>query len=670
MDYKRLFDILRCHILVIFDDDLACKETPKTQIIRDFITMDYEDQEEIVSEIQKKHPEVGKGLHDLKQNIDPFYSIINWNEDIPVDDFESIFDVLAAKCSIQDLESIKESYYQIDDKVLASYCDLLSLYGVCMEVPECYAGIIENSYRNDGHRRKIRVYRDFTSETKTDFINILSSSSIDKSIICIIDNCLKGENKAREILTSINDATEKQTDKNIIGSIFTSKEELEQIDDNLCFVYTSKDKNTMLFMNIIRSAYHYFLKVLHCEINNNISQAFEKAKQNKNIANFLSQRAVNEGISDYQVMQNWIHFMSELQSKDSKTVKRLISLAQIIGELEEDDEEAFDTTLINELNMNEAFDYNINSYFLPTAPGDIFEINDALYVLIGQDCDMMMAEKRERRIAAAELLKVELIPITTVEKIKNNLEDVFISNYWHTDNKAYCMKIDYQHRCYADSRILDLCSYQLSGSCRINLVKGIDDSEIELVQKYLLTHFSKLQLFFQSIKRINDSFSDELNSMLKNKYTIITPNDYSENMEELIFPVKRICRLRQTYVFYLFKLFLEYRGRQPFDTINYAASNYFPITVKFGDKEAPLDVTVCLGKYADDTKIEKLIWYIEIRNLNELLKKFSIDGILDENLERLELKNKINDVSLKNGIHIKIEKKKKCQAVLTVSKAL
>ena len=145
--------------------------------------MDYEDQEEIVSEIQKKHPEVGKGLHDLKQNIDPFYSIINWNEDIPVDDFESIFDVLAAKCSIQDLESIKESYYQIDDKVLASYCDLLSLYGMCMEVPECYAGIIENSYRNDGHRRKIRVYRDFTSETKTDFINILSSSSIDKSII-------------------------------------------------------------------------------------------------------------------------------------------------------------------------------------------------------------------------------------------------------------------------------------------------------------------------------------------------------------------------------------------------------------------------------------------------------------------------------------------------------
>lgn len=670
MDYKRLFDILKCHILVIFDDDLACKETPKTQIIRDYITMDFEDQEEIASEIKKEHPEVAKSLLDLKQNITPLYSKINWNEDIPIDDFESIFDVIAAKWPIETLELIKEAYYQIDDRILASYSDLLSRYGLCMEVPECYAGIIENTYRNDGHRRKIRVYRDFTSETKKDFISILSSSSIDKSIICIIDNCLKGENKAHEILDSISGATEKQADKNIVGSIFTSKEELEQIDDNLCFVYTNKDQDTMLFMNIIRSAYHYFLKILQREISSNISLAFDKAKHNKHIANFLSQRAVIEGVSDYQVMQNWIHFMSELQSKDSKTVKRLISLAQIIGELEEDDDEVFDTTLIDELNMNEAFDYSINDFFLPTAPGDIFEINNQLYVLIGQDCDMMMAEKRERRIAAAELLKVELIPITTGEKIMSNLENVFISNYLHTDKNAYCMKIDYQHRYYADSRILDLCSYQLSGSCRINLVKGIDDSEIELVQKYLLTHFSKLQLFFQSIKRINDSFPDELNLMLKNKYIIITPNDYSENMEELIFPVKRICRLRQTYVFFLFKLFLEYRGRQPFDTINYAASNYFPITVKFGDQEAPLDVAVCLGKYADDTKIEKLIWYIEKRNLNELLKNFSIDGTLDDNLERLELTKKINDVSLKNGIHIKIEKKKKFQAVLSVSKTL
>ena len=92
---------------------------------------------------------------------------------------------------------------------------------------------------------------------------------------------------------------------------------------------------------------------------------------------------------------------------------------------------------------------------------------------------------------------------------------------------------------------------------------------------------------------------------------------------------------------------MEYRGRQPFDTINYAASNYFPITVKFGGQEAILDVTVCLGKYADDTKIENLIWYIEKSNFSKLLKCFSIEGCLDENMERLDLKKKNNDVPLK-----------------------
>jgi len=79
--------------------------------------------------------------------------------------------------------------------------------------------------------------------------------------------------------------------------------------------------------------------------------------------------------------------------------------------------------------------------------------------------------------------------------------------------------------------------------------------ETESDNKRKRFYFSKLQLFVQSIKRINDLFPDELNSMLKNKYTIIAPNDYSENMEELIFPVKRICRLRQTYGFYLLSCF-------------------------------------------------------------------------------------------------------------------
>ena len=301
-------------------------------------------------------------------------------------------------------------------------------------------------------------------------------------------------------------------------------------------------------------------------------------------------------------------------------------------------------------------------------PGDVYvSSDDKAYILIGQDCDMMIAEKRKRRVAASELLPVkELIAMNTSEKIHNDTEYVWLANYRHIDDQVYCMKIDYKHRRFIDSRILDLCTYNSNGECILDTKNGIKNSANVILQPYLVDRYEGLRTYFEAISQLSTENGDVLKMVLANDQYLFTSDEFEQIDEGLRFPLKRVCRIKQTCVFFLYKLYLEYRGRQPFETINYAASQPRSIDVVYTDKIMKTEFAIRMGSYSHDDRVEKLTWRIQTKKMCQLFRDLGIDEKIDEKEDILVFKGKTTEIPLQSGKRAKFVKKKGNKADLQI----
>lgn len=670
MDYKRLYSSLQCSLLIIFDDEFIHRKPSKRHILHDFAMMDLIDQAELLGHIEEQDKGLAENLRGFAKEINPFFEQIDWQNEVIIDDIESAFSPLREKINRNSYGAIERCYYAIDEMALISQYQIMLQYGLCILVPSCYQLMLDEYYSSNGRRGKLRIFTDFTANTKCHFEKEVKSTSNENTMVCVIDNCLRDGYKAHEILDCISEHSAQGT--HVIGTVFTSKQTEERIDEALCFVYTDKAKTEQLPMNLVRSAYHYFLARLQKEAVCQIDEAFSKAKQNKHIANYLSYCAVQEGISNYEAIQNWIHLIYEVQTAKSKAVKPLIRLAQIVDEFDaetEDDLSVMDGLLQDELNICEAFNYQVNDYHLPPMPGDIFMINEDFYILIGQDCDMTMAGTRHRRIAAAELLPVkEIIPITEPQKIKKNLNDVWINYFKHPNGDICCINVDFMHRKFIDSRILDLSTYHTSGLCKINTTADLESVVKEMLQPYLVGYYKELQTYFNAMMALQNNYGQELEQVMSNSQYVLTANRFVTSEDDLCYPISRVCRLKQMYSMYLYRLFLEYRGRQPFDSLNYAGSITQKICVKYFEKEAYLDVYVILGKDSNEKHMERCPWYVQKGELRHMLKQIGIKEKVVDDKDYIVFKGKEGRFCLEGEKVATLKKKKDGQAELVVEK--
>lgn len=203
------------------------------------------------------------------------------------------------------------------------------------------------------------------------FKSDLNLATEEGSIVCIIDNNLEGTNRAQEIINAISEASKVER-KNIIGSIFSSKEKFEQIDDSLYFEFTSKETPERLKTCIAKSAYNYFIARLQKETIGTLDTAFRYAVSNKGIAYYLSRKAMKEGSSEYQIITDWIKLMCSPRKEDSSTMKHLITLSRVINSLE--DSEDYQDIELEKFNTLEAFDYTVNKYICRQCRGTFLQI--------------------------------------------------------------------------------------------------------------------------------------------------------------------------------------------------------------------------------------------------------------------------------------------------------
>lgn len=658
MNYRELFFSVDCKCVVIIEDDFKQSEYKKERAMYDITRMSLEDRVQYLTEIKDVCPELGEVLSNYLRLFDEcFEKIGEWEERVPRGDISCTFPIIEAIDPLLKA-NIEELYEVFEGEAVQKIYELGAKYGIGVDHPAYFNDLYDCYVLGENRARSLRIYTNFSAETQTLFINDIEHASKGCSVVCIIDNYLEGANRAKEVIDVIMKKCESER-RNIIGSIFSSKEMFEEISDKLYFEYTPKEKPDHLKSSIAKSAYNYFISELKSETLSGMSNAFDEALRNKGIAFFLAQKAQIEGASEYEIINDWIRLLSTASRKNADTIKRMIRLSRVINSLDDTDE--LPDMALQKLNTLEAFDYTINDYFLPVAAGDVFTNSKGeWFVLIGQDCDMARSIRRTPKNALAELLPAKIRLQTDFDKWANDLRSASIYSFRESvDTECKVLQVEYQKRQYIANEILNLCSFNSDGQCRISLSSPLVPEQENIMPEYMAGYYIKLQQFFSAVKVLRNQTEEAFETVIADEYSprLLSYKDFDKESETVAFDLKRICRLTHDYVFYLFKLYLEYRGRQPFQTINLIRQEDVSLPVLLNKKETGQHLSFRSVPIPDKSNRKDWCWVIDISELNRTLKALELPVLRGDDQE-IVLKNVTTDIDLGQRRKLRITKAK------------
>lgn len=656
MSYKELFSSVDCKRIVIIEDDFKQSEYKKERALYDITRMAVEDRCQYLAEIEAVSPP----LHDILSKFlslfdECFDKIGMWDDNIPYGDISCSFALIE---SIDpDLRTrIEEQYVLFEGAAVEEIYVLGAKYGIGVDYPAYFGDLYDNYILSENRARALRIYTDFSADTQLLFSADIEQASSERAVVCIIDNYLSGANRAKEVIKVISDRS-KDIRRNVIGSIFSSKEMYEEISDTLYFEYAPKENPEQLKACIAKSAYNYFISELKTETLLSMGNAFDKALKNKGIAFFLAQKARTEGASEYEIINDWIRLLATAPREDANTLKRMIRLSRVINSLE-DSEELPDADL-QLLNTLEAFDYTVNDYFLPVAAGDIFtNSNGEWFVLIGQDCDMARSTTRSPKNALAELLPAKVRRQSEFDKWANDLKSASIYSFRKSlDAECEVFQVEYQRRKYIANEILNLSSFNSDGQCRISLSEPLGLPQEHLMPNYMVSYHLKLQHFFTAVKTLRLQAEDAFETVIAEEYSprLLSFKDFDKTSETVTFDFKRVCRLTHDYVFYLYKLYLEYRGRQPFQTINLIRQEEVTLPVWYNKKATELQLSLCSIPVPDKNNRKDWCWVIDTNELNRILLELDLP-MLSGNKPAVILDKELVEISLQQSKKLRITK--------------
>ena len=630
MSYRELFSSINCQRIVFFEDDFEQTEYKKERAIYDITRMEKGDRELFLAEIDKESPNLKKQLRAFLESFDKYFDKIGvWRDTVVFGDITTSFSLIGALASEYQTE-IEQLYSEIKEQDLFSVYGVGEKYGIGVSQPAQYESIFDEYLLFDNRAKSFRIYTDYSANIAALFLEDINEASDKKSVVCVIDNQLGAAKRAGEIIQTIKDASPQER-KNIVGCVFSSQDLFEEISKDVYFEYVSKTNIENLEACLAKSAYNYYLAELKEETIKGLTAAFESAQESKGIAYYLSKKAMKEGESEYQIINDWIQLLSANAHAESTNVKHLIALSRVINSLEDTIDEP-DPSL-QKLNTLEAFDYSVNDYYLPIAAGDIFtDDKDNWYVLIGQDCDMARSVSRHPRNALAELLPAKVRPQTEYKKWAMDLEKASIYSFRKTlSENSEILQVDYQKRKYIANEILNLCAYNADGICKISISQELGDEQKRLMPQYMADYYRTLQKYFIAAKTIKEQAKEAFNVICnpepekvsrEKEAILIRIDDFSENADQVVFGLRRVCRLTHTYVFYLYKLYLEHRGRQPFQTINLVRVD--EVSLPVFTNNAKTDHLCTVRRAEDPNKSNPKDWYwtiskAEVTRISELL---------------------------------------------------
>ena len=641
MTFKKLLQSIMCGRLVFFEDDFTCESSEyKNSVIFSLIRMNRQDRDSLFKYIKEGHEELYSELLELCELTDTYYTnISDWNEVVRYD-VKDLFQSMRLD-EPQHLQLLK-IYDSISESELKGIENIAFRFGLGVIYPADYNDLYEEYIWMSPILPSIRIYGDFTSKEKDYVLEDLSSLDDDETLVCIIDNNLEGTNKAQSIISFLKD-DKSRIPKCVIGAVYSSKEEFEVVNEYLHFEYTRKADSNCLKGCLARSGYSYFLHSFKNKIMDKIHNAFNTMLSNKQLAQNLAEKAYIEGESEYAVINDLLRLLCKPTKESEDTILKLVKTAHIINALDNNQiDQEYDTAL-EIYNTLEAFDYSINRFLQPPQVGDIFKSGDDYYILIGQDCDMSWrGNGKKPRNAQYEMLKMSLLEQIDFNKWANDQKKVYISNF-KTDlesSKNYICSINYQERKYIPKEVLSLCSYNFDGKCTLQISGELDEEVLTVIPQHLIEYYNELQTYYKALIDIKDNLAREFSIVvdIDKESKVLNVSDFSRDDNSVIFPVTRICRLEHEYVYYLYRLFLEYRGRQPFQTINLVGQRGLTLPVSFNGKITSISIPIICLEMPLANSITKMSWIILKENIKDLLE---LEGVNCEKLpEAIVMKDK------------------------------
>lgn len=658
MSYKELFSSIECRRVIIIEDDFKQSEYKKERALYDITRMAVDDRCQYLAEIETISQSLYEILLKFLNLFDECFDEIGvWDDSIPYGDISCAF-TLIESVNPELKTRIEEQYLLFEGEAVQKIYELGAKYGIGVNHPAYFDDLYDNYILSENRAHSLRIYTDFSADTQCLFSADIEQASPECAVICIIDNYLSGANRAKEVIQVISGKS-KDTRRNIIGSIFSSKEMYEEISDVLYFEYAPKEQPEQLKSCIAKSAYNYFISELKSETLLSMGNAFDKALKNKGIAFFLAQKARTEGASEYEIINDWIRLLATAPREDADTIKRMIRLSRVINSLE-DSEELPDADL-QQLNTLEAFDYTVNDYFLPVTAGDIFTNGKGKwFVLIGQDCDMARSTTRTPKNALAELLPAKVRRQTDFDKWTNDLRSASIYSFRKKlDAECEVLQVEYQSRQYIANEILNLCSFNSNGECRISLSEPLGQMQQMLMPDYMIAYYSKLQQFFSATRTLRVQAEEAFETVISKEHSpyLLSFKDFDKTSDTVSFDLKRICRLTHDYVFYLYKLYLEYRGRQPFQTINLIRQEDTSLPIMYNKEKTGQYLSFRGVPIPDKSNRKNWCWVIDASELNRVLGLLKLPTLLNGDGD-IVLKNECAELQLEQNKQIRIVKAK------------
>lgn len=625
--YDKMFDVLNVKDIIIFEDIFSTNNV-KNEICYGLVRMSMINRNRMLDEMNEIEPMGKEQLEAFVNEFDKVFDAIeSWENEIPYNDIETTFEVIQEKVEYRGLlPVVKEKYSMID---IGSWLQkeealsLLSSYGVGVEVPNLYEELFCEFLHKKARWECFRIFRDFSVSTEIDFKRYLEYSFDDKGmVVCILDDQLRNGKCATEIASCIEKVQSGPEGRlNITGLIYSSFDNKDCINDKIYFEYIKKDASKREFQAALtKSSYSYMLSKLKAVYQDVLGKAFEEAVCNKNIAYYLSSMADCEGVTNYQVITNWIKLLFEYKLSDVQELTTVAGMTRLIGLLE-DEKLEFSKEMLS-LNTFEAFDFGVNRYREPLASGDIFLINKKICILLGQDCDMMNSITRTRKNGISELVTASTINQNNIDSaVKLNGQYIFISNFRkNKDDVVKTLKVRYSSREFVENQILQLCQFNDEGKCYIDIntrqykASGVEPEYYENMYADLVSYFEALFIINKSVKMafeliVKDSQSSRLISLI----------DYEQNQAErgiVEYKVRRICRLKHPYMLYVYKMYLEHQGRHPFDCMNMSRVQEIQVKLVQDDSTfVSVDMVLTPDREMNRTHIENMDWYIDTSTL-------------------------------------------------------
>lgn len=649
--YEKMFNVLNVENIVIFEDDFI-ENTGKNEICYGLARMSITNRNRMLSEIGEINS-IGKDqLEAFVNEFDNVFDAIeNWEDEIPYNDIETSFELIQEKREyFEVLEEVKKKYSVIDMDSWSHKEDSLSIlssYGVGVDIPNLYEELFGEFLHNKSHWKKYRIFRDFTAATQADFKKYIEDYFGSQGMmVCIIDDQMKNKKSATEIVNYIEKLQSEQKRRlNIIGLIYSSFDNSDCITDKVYFEHIKKGEPKNVFQAALtKSSYSYMLADLKVIYQRVLGDAFDEAVRNKNIAYYLSSMADYEGITNYQVITNWIKLLFEYKLSDIQELTTVAGMTRLIGLLE-DEKLEFSKEMLD-LNTFEAFDFSVNKYREPIASGDIFLIKKEIYILLGQDCDMMNSSTRKRKNGISELVNATTVNQSSLDgSVELNRQFLFISNFRkNKDDTVKALKVRYGSRKFIENQILQLCQFNDDGKCILDInKKQYNASGVE--PAYYETLYEELVSYYEALFAINKKESAALELILNSSQSsrALRLNDYVRDQEQngiVEYKIRRICRLKHPYMLYLYKMYLEHQGRHPFDCMNMSRVQEVQVKLKQNDLiYVSIDMVLTPNRDMNRQHIEKMDWYIDISNLeNAVSNLLGIAVEIQENVQCIEIK--------------------------------